>query len=56
MFIIIVGGGKVGYYLAKSLISSHHEVAIMEPFLLEEFMKGYQFRQKDINKYSKNLN
>ena len=30
MFIIVVGGGKVGYYLAKSLISSHHEVAIIE--------------------------
>lgn len=30
MFIIIVGGGKVGYYLAKSLISGNHEVAIIE--------------------------
>lgn len=30
MFIIIVGGGKVGYYLAKSLITGNHEVALIE--------------------------
>jgi Trk K+ transport system NAD-binding subunit len=27
MYIIIVGGGKVGYYLAKSLLREGHEVA-----------------------------
>jgi len=30
MYIIIVGGGKVGYYLAKELIESGHEVLIIE--------------------------
>ena len=30
MYIIIVGGGKVGYYLAKSLLNSGHEVLIIE--------------------------
>jgi trk system potassium uptake protein TrkA len=31
MYIIIVGGGKVGYYLAKTLISYKHEVVVIEP-------------------------
>jgi trk system potassium uptake protein TrkA len=30
MFVIVVGGGKVGYYLTKELIASGHEVALME--------------------------
>ena len=30
MFILVVGGGKVGYYLAKELIENGHEVVIME--------------------------
>ena len=30
MFVLVVGGGKVGYYLAKELIESGHEVAVME--------------------------
>ena len=30
MFVLVVGGGKVGYYLTKELINSGHEVALME--------------------------
>ncbi|MEO8461586.1 MAG: TrkA family potassium uptake protein [Chloroflexota bacterium] len=30
MFVLVVGGGKVGYYLAKELIESSHEVVVME--------------------------
>ncbi len=30
MYIIIVGGGKVGYYLAKMLLQDEHEVLIVE--------------------------
>jgi trk system potassium uptake protein TrkA len=30
MFVLVVGGGKVGYYLTKELISSGHEVVLME--------------------------
>ena len=30
MFVIVVGGGKVGYYLTRELIASGHEVALME--------------------------
>jgi trk system potassium uptake protein len=30
MFVIVVGGGKVGYFLARELIGSGHEVAVME--------------------------
>ena len=30
MFVLVVGGGKVGYYLAKELIDAGHEVALME--------------------------
>src|SRR6476620_7281432 len=30
VFVLVVGGGKVGYYLAKELIDSGHEVAVME--------------------------
>lgn len=30
MYIIIVGGGKVGYYLAKTLLQDEHEILIIE--------------------------
>ena len=30
MYIIIVGGGKIGYYLAKELLEDQHEVLIIE--------------------------
>lgn len=30
MYIIVIGGGKVGYYLAKELIDQGHEVLILE--------------------------
>lgn len=30
MYIIVVGGGKVGYYLAKTLLDDQHEVLIVE--------------------------
>ncbi len=30
MYIIIVGGGKVGYYLGKELVEANHEVLIIE--------------------------
>ncbi len=31
MNIIIIGGGKIGYYLAKTLLAYKHEVIIIEP-------------------------
>lgn len=30
MYIVIVGGGNVGYYLTKALMSSSHEIVLME--------------------------
>ena len=30
MYIVIVGGGKVGFYLAKELVESNHEVLVIE--------------------------
>ncbi len=30
MYVIIVGGGNVGYYLAKTLLQQDHEVLVME--------------------------
>jgi trk system potassium uptake protein TrkA len=30
MFVLVVGGGKVGYYLTKELVGSGHEVVLME--------------------------
>ena len=30
MYIVVVGGGKVGYYLAKELIDAGHELVILE--------------------------
>lgn len=30
MYIIVAGGGKVGYYLAKELISEGHEILVIE--------------------------
>ena len=30
MYIIVAGGGKIGYYLARELIAQEHEVLIIE--------------------------
>jgi trk system potassium uptake protein TrkA len=30
MFVLVIGGGKVGYYLAKELVEAGHEVVLME--------------------------
>src|SRR3990172_10168020 len=30
MYIVIVGGGKVGFYLAKELVEANHEVLVIE--------------------------
>ena len=30
MFVLVIGGGKVGYYLTKELIASGHEVVLLE--------------------------
>ena len=30
MYIIIIGGGRVGYYLTKALLDEGHEVLIVE--------------------------
>ena len=30
MFVLVVGGGKVGYYLTRELSESGHEVVLME--------------------------
>jgi trk system potassium uptake protein len=30
MYMIVVGGGKVGYYLAKELLAENHEVLVIE--------------------------
>ncbi|CCW36703.1 K+ transport system, NAD-binding component [Chthonomonas calidirosea] len=30
MYVIIVGGGNIGYYLAKTLAAEHHEVLLLE--------------------------
>lgn len=31
MYIIVAGGGKLGYYLIKTLLSFRHKVAVIEP-------------------------
>ena len=30
MFVIVVGGGKVGFYLTKELLAEGHELVLME--------------------------
>ena len=30
MFVLVVGGGKVGYYLTKELIEAGHELVLLE--------------------------
>jgi trk/ktr system potassium uptake protein len=30
MFVLVVGGGKVGYYLTKELVAAGHEIVLME--------------------------
>jgi Trk K+ transport system NAD-binding subunit len=32
VFILIVGGGKVGSYLTRALLQQHHEVVVIEKF------------------------
>jgi trk system potassium uptake protein TrkA len=43
MYIIIVGGGKVGYYLTKTLLSEGHEVLLIErnPDKTEQFVEQF---------------
>jgi trk/ktr system potassium uptake protein len=36
MYIVIIGGGKVGYYLSKALIEENHEVLIVEKVATEQ--------------------
>ena len=31
MKVCIAGGGRVGRYLAQSLLANHHEIVIIEP-------------------------
>ena len=30
MYVIVVGGGKVGYYLTKELLAAGHELVLLE--------------------------
>ena len=32
MYIVVVGGGKVGYYLTKELLQAGHEAVILEKY------------------------
>lgn len=43
MYIIIVGGGKVGFYLTKSLLSEGHEVLLIErhPEKVETYVEQF---------------
>jgi trk system potassium uptake protein TrkA len=43
VYIIIVGGGKVGYYLTKTLLSEGHEVLLIErdPDKTEQFVEQF---------------
>jgi trk system potassium uptake protein TrkA len=43
MYIIIVGGGKVGFYLTKSLLSEGHEVLLIErqPDKVESYIEQF---------------
>jgi trk/ktr system potassium uptake protein len=43
MYIIVVGGGKVGYYLTKTLLSEGHEVLLIErdPEKADEFVEQF---------------
>jgi trk/ktr system potassium uptake protein len=43
MYIIVVGGGKVGYYLTKTLLSEGHEVLLIEkdPGKTDEYLAQF---------------
>jgi trk system potassium uptake protein TrkA len=43
VYILVVGGGKVGYYLTKSLLAEGHEVLLIErnPAKVEEFVERF---------------
>ena len=40
MYVIVVGAGKVGHYLTRTLVSENHEVALIEkqPELMQKSM------------------
>ncbi|MGE5554397.1 MAG: potassium channel family protein [Betaproteobacteria bacterium] len=46
MFVVVVGGGKVGYYLTKTLLSRGHEVTVIEkvPELCERIVNDMGIR------------
>lgn len=46
MFVVVVGGGKVGYYLAKTLAARGHEVTVIEmiPELCERIVNDMGIR------------
>jgi trk system potassium uptake protein TrkA len=43
VYILVVGGGKVGYYLTKSLLAEGHEILLIErnPAKVEEFVERF---------------
>ena len=43
MYIIVVGGGKVGYYLTKTLVTEEHEVLLIErnPNKVDTFVERF---------------
>lgn len=43
MYVIIIGGGKVGFFLARNLLSEGHEVLVMEkdPAKCQEIIEEY---------------
>mgnify|MGYP003352281857 CR=1 FL=1 len=48
MYMILVGGGKVGYHLAKSLLAEGHEVLVVEKDRRLEQLKRFKDDAKEV--------
>ena len=55
MYIIVIGGGRVGYYLLKGLLNEGHEVLVLEKnkvgLRMPKFRYRNTFADSDDNEY-----
>ena len=51
MYIVVIGGGRVGYYLSKALLEEGHEVLILEknPAVVEVVLKNEETRSRRVD-------
>ena len=46
MYVVVIGGGNVGYYLTKELLASGHEVVVIEEDHIRARQIAYRFARR----------